>query len=162
MPHVMLRKNWNGTFKRAVRDKSGKILKTLAFTPGEIVDLRDSDVEAVLGDLGKALLPMEWSEQFGKFLPVPVGEIDPSNPLASATTESADAKPPETTDDPATKTVTAGGQAPELSAAVAATSVPQATDAGSVSATTEGETPTATQDEAVTDGTSNAGKRSRK
>lgn len=48
---VMLRKNWNGTFGRSVRDADGEILRRLTFAPGEPVRLNEEELAAVARDI---------------------------------------------------------------------------------------------------------------
>ena len=46
------------------------------FNPGEVIKLPLSELPHVANDLGKALQPMEWSEEFSKFRPVEMSELD--------------------------------------------------------------------------------------
>lgn len=76
-PHVMLRRNWEGTFRRSVRDKSGKILRVLVFSPGQVVAIEPEDIPSIKGDLGHALTAMEWNREKGKFERIDLEDVDP-------------------------------------------------------------------------------------
>jgi len=75
VPHVMLRKDRQGNFKRTVRPIDGGPSRRLEFTPGEVVEIADDEVPAILKDLqNKILLPVEWSEQHRKFVVIEISE----------------------------------------------------------------------------------------
>ena len=75
MPHVMLKKNWNGNFRRTIH-RATSAERVLTFTPGEVVEIEPNDVDQIANDLGKALIPVEWDDEKKKFVPVDLGEID--------------------------------------------------------------------------------------
>lgn len=70
---AMARNNWPGDFKRSVfewkEDKKsgkpvrGKMLETLVFSPGVPVQLTAEQFEAVKGDIGNALVEVEFDEK---------------------------------------------------------------------------------------------------
>lgn len=75
--HMRLRPDWKGTFRRTVkRDEKGKSLEVRVFNPGEVVGIPPEELPFVADDLGKALQPMEWSDEFQKYRPVDLSEID--------------------------------------------------------------------------------------
>lgn len=76
MPHVKLRRDWNGNFRRHIRDANNKITGTLNFAKDEVVLLTPEECFAVKNDIGKALIPVVWSEPFRKFVPVDMSDID--------------------------------------------------------------------------------------
>lgn len=55
MPQVMARRDWQGVFKRAVRDKDGEVVLWLEFEPGLPLDLSAEEFELVRDDIGRAL-----------------------------------------------------------------------------------------------------------
>lgn len=65
MPFVMLKKNWPGMFRRTITTgKKGKeVRRTLEFAPGVPVDLTLSEIDALRGDIGTALTPVEFDEK---------------------------------------------------------------------------------------------------
>jgi len=75
--HVRLRPDWKGSFRRTIaRDEKGRSTDVRVFNPGEIIQLPLCELPYVAADLGKALQPMEWSKEFGKFRPVEMDELD--------------------------------------------------------------------------------------
>lgn len=53
MAWVMCKREWNGTFHRTVQ--RGDAAVRVAFPPGQPVEIADSELEAILPDIGKAL-----------------------------------------------------------------------------------------------------------
>lgn len=74
---LMLRPDWPGTFRRAIRDSAGRIQKNadgveeaLVFTPGEPKVVTDTELAAVIHDVGNNLfLAVEVSEGLYKMDP---------------------------------------------------------------------------------------------
>lgn len=97
MPHVMLRRDWNGTFKRTVKPLLGGESRRLEFSPGEVIEITPEEVPAIMNDLGKALLPVEWSDEKRKFVVVEVTNVDIAATVQAATEEPAT----EATEEPA-------------------------------------------------------------
>lgn len=56
MEAVLLRPNWPASFRRVVRDKDGKELRTLVFEHHVPQLLEGEDLAAVAGDIGKSLV----------------------------------------------------------------------------------------------------------
>jgi hypothetical protein len=79
---VMLQKAWSGIFSRHVRDEAGKILRKLVFEPGVPTQVADEDLAAIMGDLGKALLPIEEYVS-GHPKIIDMSEIDLDAPVAT-------------------------------------------------------------------------------
>lgn len=52
---IMLKRDWQGKFRRSVRDEKGEILETLTFEPGVPLELNAEQYKAVKDDIGKAL-----------------------------------------------------------------------------------------------------------
>ena len=52
---VLLNPEWPGSFRRTVRNESGKAVKVLEFKKGEPLLLDEVEFEAVIGDIGTAL-----------------------------------------------------------------------------------------------------------
>jgi hypothetical protein len=65
MPFVMLQKNWPGNFRRTVTTgKKGKeYRRALEFSPGVPVELSAAEVDALRGDIGVSLQPIEFDEK---------------------------------------------------------------------------------------------------
>lgn len=61
MPQVMLKRDWPGSFRRTVttKIKGRDFTKALEFSPGVAVELTVAEVEAVRGDIGVSLLPID-------------------------------------------------------------------------------------------------------
>lgn len=77
MLHVRLRPDWKATFQRTIaRDEKGKSIEVRVFAPGEIVKIPPQELPFLAFDIGKALQPMEWSDEFGKYRPIDVKELD--------------------------------------------------------------------------------------
>jgi len=75
--HVRLRPDWKGSFRRTIaRDAKGKSIDVRVFAPGEVIEIPMAELPFLADDLGKALQPMEWSDEFRKFRPVDLTEID--------------------------------------------------------------------------------------
>lgn len=87
MPHVMLRRDWNGNFKRTVKPLMGGESRRLEFAPGEVIEITPEEVPAIMNDLGKALLPVEWSDEKRKFVVVEVTNVDIAATVQAATDE---------------------------------------------------------------------------
>jgi len=68
-----------------VRSPEGKILRVLEFSPGAAVELKAEDVSAVLNDIGKALLPVVFDAEKGKYVVIDLTAID----VAASATEVA-------------------------------------------------------------------------
>lgn len=96
MPLVMLKKNWPGGFRRNVRDKAGKILRTLEFTQGETLDVEPADCAAIAADIGKSLNYCEIRD--GKLVVLkPEESVFTAPPAADVCeTQKADSVSPET------------------------------------------------------------------
>ena len=62
--HVMLRRDWPGTFSRSVREKKDpkKIKKTLSFEPGIPLELTDTELKLVEKQIGVNLFVVEIDE----------------------------------------------------------------------------------------------------
>jgi hypothetical protein len=56
MEALLLHPNWPASFRRCVRDESGKVLRTITFRHGEPQLLDGEDAAAVQSDIGKALV----------------------------------------------------------------------------------------------------------
>ena len=99
MPHVMLRKNWNGTFRRRINVGTAKE-RMLEFQPGEVIEIVGDEIEGVLHDLGKALMPVEWSDEKRKFVEVDMTDVDVEAStvadVGQVGTETSEVKEPET------------------------------------------------------------------
>jgi len=75
--HVRLRPDWKGNFRRTIkRDEKGKSLEVRVFTAGEVIEIPPAELPYLADDLGKALQPMEWSNEFNKYRPLDLSEID--------------------------------------------------------------------------------------
>lgn len=75
--HVRLRPDWKGSFRRTIaRDEKGQPTDVRVFNPGEVIKLPLRELPYIANDLGKALQPMEWSDEFNKFRPVEMEELD--------------------------------------------------------------------------------------
>lgn len=56
----MLKRSWPGNFRRTItRDKNGKPLKVLEFTPGVAVEVSASEARALMPDIGVCLEAVE-------------------------------------------------------------------------------------------------------
>jgi len=80
---VMLRRNWPGTFNRSIRDKNGKIKKTISFEPGVPVDLTEAELKAVSGDIGNSLQLVEIDKAGGARVVVSDKEREEATRLAA-------------------------------------------------------------------------------
>jgi hypothetical protein len=67
---LQLKKNWLGPFRRSVRDEDGNQVELLKWTPGQVVDVTDEQLEFVLNDIGLSLIEVELDD---KGRPRPVG-----------------------------------------------------------------------------------------
>lgn len=76
MPHVMLRRDRSGSFKRTVKSLDGSSSRRLEFQPGEVVEITSAEIPAILKDLGKALVPVEWSAEKRKYIAIDVSVED--------------------------------------------------------------------------------------
>lgn len=93
--HVMLRRDWGGPFRRSVVDANGKRL--LLFNPGNVTELTTpEEIAAIQKDLGKALLPVVWSDRRREFVVADadsLAEVKPTSttdvPLASLAGDSS-------------------------------------------------------------------------
>lgn len=94
MPLVMLRRDWNGTFRRTVTSTDGTS-RVLQFSPGEVVEISAAEVPSLTFDLGRALQPVEWSAEKRKHVAIDLSEVDLSVPAEAAAT--SEATPPEET-----------------------------------------------------------------
>lgn len=75
--HVRLRPDWKGPFRRTIaRNEKGQSTDVRVFNPGEVIKLPLCELPHIANDLGKALQPMEWSEEFGKYRPVEMDDLD--------------------------------------------------------------------------------------
>lgn len=79
MTAVLLNPTWPTAFRRGVRDKDGKLLRTLVFRPGEPQLLEAEDAAAIADDIGKAL--------------VEPAEDSAGNPLTKPKAAQSEAKP---------------------------------------------------------------------
>lgn len=97
---VILKPTWPGTFRRAVRDADGRPIKTLEFALGQPVLLSEAELEAVKGDMGKALV---WAalDEDGKPLPKPdyrrnrAESLVPEEPIVEVAQDETEDQPEE-------------------------------------------------------------------
>lgn len=97
MPTVRLKKNWNGNFRRSIRDEKGAVVFVIEFTPGENLQVDLNTFEQLRGDFGKALEVISETET------VPGAILTAVEPVPAATTEQALETLPEVTPEPALK-----------------------------------------------------------
>lgn len=58
MPHVMLKRNWPGVFRRTIETRKGEP-ETLEFKPGVPVNLTARQVKLLTKEIGTAIFPVE-------------------------------------------------------------------------------------------------------
>lgn len=66
MTRVMLTPGLVAPFRRCVRNRKGKPVKTLVFEPGEVLTMQGRDLDAVSGDIGAALVEVEETDAKGR------------------------------------------------------------------------------------------------
>lgn len=67
---LMLVGSWPGNFRRAIRDNAGEVVRIIEFSPGEVYDLTDEELEAVRNEVGVCLFPVEIDKRRGRHRPV--------------------------------------------------------------------------------------------
>ncbi len=63
MQALLLRPEWPTSFRRAVRDKEGAVMRTILFERGKPLILNAEDYAIVEADIGKAIVPAATDEK---------------------------------------------------------------------------------------------------
>lgn len=67
---LMLVGSWPGNFRRAIRNNAGEVVRIIEFSPGEVYDLNDEELEAVRNEVGICLFPVEIDKRRGRHRPL--------------------------------------------------------------------------------------------